>query len=321
MSVQADQGRQLGDVRGDHADEQPRLLPAPAAPATVPSSDRSGQRMSGQLTVLGLAPKSLPKGWPTKTAEPTWAWLARHRPPLPVLIAGAEGGVGTSLVTALLTETLAAGSPGPTLVVDQCGSPWGSLTRRLLGQRGGLAGSLALTQLQQGLAARRVLGAAPSTSAGAAVVQDAPAFTPLPRLFGLVKTTSGAMTVDAGRTDTVLTARLEPHPVLVLVGRADVVGAEAVCAALGFLHQRATLPVRPVVVLSSTTAASRRGVEAAKKLVATTGVPYLIHLPFDAGLALGQTWRLDQFAKPTALACLRLVTAVAKTQEVMGYVG
>jgi hypothetical protein len=247
-----------------------------------------------------------------------WSWLASGRVPLTVMVAGAEGGVGTSTVAALVGETIAAGSPGPTMLLDQCGSVWGSLARRLLGQRGGLPGQQANSMLRQGIPAPRVLGAAPTTSAGSAVLADGAVYTPMPSLFGLIDTTCGAMVVDGGLANPVLTARLDVHPVVVLVGRADVVGAEAVCAALGFLARRTT--VRPVVVLSSPAPADGRRIQAASRLVATTGVPHLVHLPYDKRLAAATPLPLDRTSKTTAAACLRMVTAIGKTQEVLGYV-
>lgn len=247
-----------------------------------------------------------------------WRWLSCHRAPLPIMVTGAEGGVGTSTVTALITETIATGSPGPTLTLDQCGSLWGSLTRQLLGQRGGLPGDQARAMLRRGIPASHVFEAAPTTSAGAGVMTDGAAYTPLTELFRLVYTTSGTMVVDAGLVNILVTVRLSVLPVVVLVGRADVIGAEAVCSALGFLSRHVNL--RPVVVLASPAPRDRRRMEAARKLVATTGVAHLISLPFDARLAAASTVALDQVDKTTAAACVRLVAAIGKTQEVLGYV-
>ncbi|KAA2242167.1 hypothetical protein F0L68_41435, partial [Solihabitans fulvus] len=141
-------------------------------------------------------------------------------------MAGAEGGLGTSLVTALVGETVAAASPGPTVLVDQGGSPWGALTRRLLGQRGGLPANYAQSLLHQGIPAPQVLGSAPTSSAGAAVVADTAGYTPLREVFRLAQTLCGGLVVDAGRVDAHLTAQLDDlHPVVVLVGRAGLVGA------------------------------------------------------------------------------------------------
>ncbi|WP_223199639.1 hypothetical protein, partial [Solihabitans fulvus] len=104
-----------------------------------------------------------------------------------------------------------------------------------------------------------------------------------------------------------------------LVGRADLVGAEAVCAAVGFLRRRT--PIRPVVVLSATTPTSRRHRHAAHTLVATTGVAHIVHLPHDPRLAAGPPLRLHQVRAATARACLQVLTAIRTTQEVLGYVG
>jgi MinD-like ATPase involved in chromosome partitioning or flagellar assembly len=296
------------------------VLLASAAPAVRPRERADDEPIATRTLAPVLAPpKPIPSGWPAKTAAPVWAWLTQQRAPLPVLVAGAEGGVGTSTVTALLADTIAAASPGPTVVLDQCGSPWGSLPRRLLGQRGGMAAEQAAGLLANGMSALRVLRAAPSTSAGAAVLTD-PGYVPLRDVFRSVATVCGALLVDAGPVNLVLTARLDLRPVLVLVGRADVIGAEAVCAALGYLTHYAP-GLHPVVVLTSSTGSTdRRRVHAATKLVAATGVPTPIELPFDPRLASGQPVHLDRLARPTVTACLRLVRGIATThQEVSGY--
>lgn len=294
------------------------MLLASAAPAHHPNSDASSGTGSGHgarpLVPVLAPPKVLPAGWPIKQADPVWSWLACHRAPLPIIVAGAEGGVGTSTVAALIGETLAAGSPGPTMLLDQCGSTWGSLSRRLLGQRGGLPGDQARSMLRQGIPGPRVLGAAPTSSAGAAVLADGAAYAPLRELFGLVQTACGAMVIDGGSVNLVLAARRDVHPVLVVIGRADVIGAEAVCAALGFVSRYTTAP--PVVVLSSPTPGHRRHAQAARKLVATTGVVHLVDLPYDPQLATATALRLDRACKATASTCLRVITAIRKTQEV-----
>lgn len=295
---------QADDVR--HA-QPPMLLAGGTAPKHHPTSDA--------LPGHPIASMRAPNGWPTKMTTPVWSWLASCRPPLPVMVTGAEGGVGTSTIAALVAETIAAGSPGPTMLLDQSGSSWGSLARRLLGQRGGLSGEHARSLLQQGFHGRQVLSRAPTTSAGAAVVADCAAYTPVRELIGLVQTANGTMIVDGGPTNLMLTARLDVHTIVVLVGRADVIGAEAVCAAVGFLSRH--IPVHPVVVLSSTAPINRRRVEAARKLVATTGVPHLVIFPFDTYLAATAPLRLD---KAVSTACLRLVAAIGKTQEVLGHV-
>jgi hypothetical protein len=262
------------------------------------------------------APRPVPKGWPGTLAEPVWSWLAHDRPPLPVVVGGAEGGVGTSTVTALIGELLAAASPGPTALVDQSGTGWGSMLRRLVGQRAGLDAQHAAAQLRHGAPPPHILSAAPVTSAGAALLDDSNRYTALDALLGLVATSRGALVVDGGLADLVLAARLDIRPVVVLVGRADVIGAEAVCAALGFLHRHPT-PVQPVVVLCSTASTDRRRIQAATKLVATTGISHLVHLPYDARLAHGQPLRLDQVGKTTAAAALAVVSRIGKTQEVL----
>lgn len=172
--------------------------------------------------------------------------------------------------------------------------------------------------LHQGIPVPHVLAAAPTTSAGAAVVTDGSGYTPAAELFRLSQTACGTMIVDAGAVNMVLAVQLSLQPVVVLVGRADIVGAEAACAAVGFLSHYTN--IRPVVVLSSPAPVDQRRVNAARKLVATTGVAHLVHLPFDARLAASTAMRLDRVGKTTASACLRLVSAIAQTQEVLGYV-
>jgi hypothetical protein len=293
--------------------EAPVLLGS-AAPIRQP--ELPADKRSAGPSHRSAAPKPVPKGWPSKLADPVWSWLAQDRPPLSVVVGGAEGGVGTSTVTALIGELLAAASPGPTAVVDQCGAGWGQVVRRLVGQRAGLDAQYAATQLRHGTPAPQILSTAPTTSAGAALLDDSSGYTPLGALFGLVATSRGALVVDAGRADAVLAARLHVRPVVVLVGRADVIGAEAVCAALGFLQLRAT-PVQPVVVLCSTASTDRRRIQAATKLVATTGISHLVHLPYDAALASGQSLRLDQVGKTTPAAGLAVVSRIGKIQEVL----
>lgn len=301
---------------GWRAEEEPRLLGS-AAPARQPElpADNPPPRPRGYRS----APGPMPQGWPGKLAEPVWSWLAHGRPPLAVMVGGAEGGVGTSTVTALLAELVAAASPGPTVLLDQSGTGWGQVSRRLVGQRAGLDAQHAAAQLRRGAFPPHILGAAPTTSAGVALFDDSARYTSLSELFGLVATACGALVVDAGRVDAVLAARLDIRPVVVVVGRADVIGAEAVCAALGFLHQHPT-PVQPVVVLCSTASTDRRRIQAATKLVATTGIPHLVHLPYDARLASGQPLRLDQVGKTTAAAALAVVSRIGKTQEVLHFV-
>jgi MinD-like ATPase involved in chromosome partitioning or flagellar assembly len=246
--------------------------------------------------------------------------MAKPRRPLTVLAAGAEGGVGTTTVAALLGETIAAASPGLTWLLDQCGCSWGSLTRRLTDQRTALTAAEVAGKLRAGTRPDKIVSAATTTSAGAVLLSDPDRYTSLRELGRLTHVLGGAGVIDAGRADLILVARLaDVESVPILVGRADVIGAEAVCAALGFL-QRQGLPVQPVVVLSSTTPTDRRRVHAAVKLVATAGVIHLVHLPHDAQLATGRPVRLDQVSKTTAAACLRLTIHIAQTQEVLGYV-
>jgi hypothetical protein len=294
--------------------EEPVLLGSTAA--RQPELPANNGLAGPPVPPPALTPKPIPKGWPRKAAEPVWSWLAHDRPPLPVLVGGAEGGVGTSTVTALIGELIAAASTGPTAIVDQSGAGWGSMTRRLVGQRAGLDARCAATLRRNGTAPAQILGAAPATSAGAALFDDSRSYTPLAALFALVQTVRGALIVDGGRVDGVLAARLDIGPVVVLVGRADVIGAEAVCATLGFLQRHPT-QVQPVVVLSSTASTDRRRIQAATKLVATAGVSHLVHLPYDARLASGQPLRLDQVGTTTAAAGLSVVSRIGKTQEVL----
>jgi hypothetical protein len=297
-----DGGREGGPVL---LGSTPRL-PAPPPSPPPPHADRARETGSESLV------RPVPKGWPRKPAESLWAWLAQPRRPLPVLVGGAEGGVGTSTVAALIGEILAAGSPGPTVIVDQCGTPAGGLIRRLVGQRAGW-------NAHQAVAGLGGLDAAPRTSAGAVLVDDGRGYTPLGVLLRLVWTAGGALVVDGGPADAVLVARLDIRPVVVVVGRADVIGAEAVCAALGFLHRSTSVP--PVVVLSSTAPGDRRRVQAATKLVAATGTDHVVHLPHDPRLAQGRPLRLDRLGTSTASAGLAVVSRIGKTQEVLGHGG
>ena len=96
--------------------EVPALLggATPAEPPQHPEQD------SPQAPAVR---KTVPRGWP-QAAQSLWSWMAQPRAPLPVLVGGAEGGVGTSTVTALIGEVIAAASPGPTVILDQ-GGPGG----------------------------------------------------------------------------------------------------------------------------------------------------------------------------------------------------
>lgn len=255
------------------------------------------------------AVRPIPKGWP-RAAEHVWAAHAAARPPRTVLVAGAQGGVGTSTVAAMLAETMAACSPGPTAAVDQAGIPWETaIARALLGERAGLPGHRVQQMLRHGAVAQQILAVAPTSAAGTAILDDAAGYTPLTDLAALVHAVGGSLIVDGGHMDLTVPARIPGRPqVVVLVGRADLQGAQAVCSALSFLGKH--LPVRSIVVLSSTTPLDRRRVHAARKLVRTAGVVSMVHLPFDAVLASGRVLRLDQIGKPTAGACLRLVTLI-----------
>ena len=276
----------------------------------------------GERTPGGDTPRRpVPRGWPSKQAASLWAWLAQPRPPLPILVGGAEGGVGTSTVTALIAELIAAASPGPTVAVDQCGAPWGSLHRRLMGQQVGLAAALARTLVHEHLDAHEVVAMAPKTSAGAALIDDRAGHTSLHDLLRLAAVPCGALAIDAGRVDGVFAARLDIKPVVVVIGRADVMGAEAACAAVTFLRAqtaRARMPAQPVVVLSSVGAtgslAERRRTHAATTLVAATGISHLVHLPHDPRLATGRPLRLNQVGKSTAIAGMRLASVIGRIQ-------
>jgi hypothetical protein len=276
---------------------------------------------------MATAPRAIPAGWPVKPAAPVWEWLARRRAPQIIEVAGAEGGVGVSTVTALVADTLAAGSPGPTVVLDQSGSPWGSLTRRLLGERGGLPAGQARDLLARGLPPTRVLATAPTSLAGAAILSDPPGYTPIREIGRLAQTACGALVIDSGTVDLVTATRQDLRPLLVLVGRADTIGAEAVCAAAGFLRhygnppgsppaiQQQIGPPRLLVVLVCAAPADRRRVQAASRLVRAADLPDPVVLPFDPRLTAGQVLRLDQVARATADACLHLVRGITFYQQ------
>jgi hypothetical protein len=261
--------------------------------------------------------RPMPRGWPTKLASALWSFMERPRPPLRIMMGGAEGGVGTSTVTALLGELVAAASIGPTVVADQSGSAWNGLARRLVGDQSGMPAVQAANMLKLGATSKQVIGIAPTTSAGAALIDDAHGYTPLHQISRLAYAANGTLVVDGGRLDRFFAARLDVRPVVVVVGRADVVGAEAVCAALTLLRE--TRQRQPVVVLASSTtplpsAATRRRVQAATTLVAAAGITHLVHLPLDARLASGRPLRLDQVSKSTAAAAMRLLTRVVNLQ-------
>ncbi|WP_189061570.1 hypothetical protein [Longimycelium tulufanense] len=297
--------------------EEPVLLGA-----AVPNSAASPPppAVARDLGVVAGPPRPLPKGWPVKTVTPLWTWLGTQRAPVTVVVTSAGGGVGTSTVAALLAETFAAGAPSgaSTVLLDQCGTPWGPVSRRVLGQRGGLSGRTAAALLQQGVHPLRVLRGAPVSPAGAAVVVEDGEASPLRDMRRLVQTVCGGLVVDAGCINPWVVQRVaDPaaaRPVLVLVGRADVPGAETVCASLAWL--RRSLPGPPIVVLVSTAPPERGQVAAAQRLVRTV-VPAdrVVHLPFDARLAHGQDIRLDKVGKTTAMAVPQLLRAIRLVQE------
>ncbi|MGH3625452.1 MAG: hypothetical protein ACRDQ5_27355 [Sciscionella sp.] len=275
----------------------PQLLGvAPAEPPEQPSAPP-------HLGVVLTAPKPAPKGWPAGQVEPVWRWLSTRRAPIAVLVAGVEGGVGTSTTAALVAETIAAGSCGPTVLLDQCGSPWASVSRRVFGERAGLDGAQVAQAMRSGITPLRLLATAPTSSAGAAVVADPAVRTPLRELGRLVAVSNGSLVVDAGRVDLLLTARLELHPVVVAVGRTDVAGAEALCAALAWLRGRG---VTPVVVLDTTMPGEQRRRTAARTLLSTAGAD-AVAIPHDPRLAHGGELRLDRLATATASALLQLL--------------
>ena len=321
MYPDADERPAATNPAGDQAPDQPSRRPAAQADGHIAEDAGTQKAAGGDGQANETRWRPVPRGWPRKQTASLWERLAQPRPPLPILVGGAEGGVGTSTVTALLAELIAAASPGPTIALDQCGTAWGSLTRRLVGQQAGLRAGLARTLLGERVDPREVISMAPTTSAGAALIDDRAGYTSLHELLRLISVTSGAMTVDAGRVDNVFAARLDLQPVVVVVGRADVIGAEAACAAVTFLREQATrarLPAEPVVVLSSVgatgTLTERRRSHAATTLVTATGISHLVHLPHDPRLAAGQPLRLDQVGKSTAIAGMRMASAVGRIQ-------
>jgi hypothetical protein len=260
-----------------------------------------------------------PSRWPRKPAEALWAWMARSRPPLPILVLGAEGGVGTSTTCALIAETVAAASPGPTVLLNQSGHTGNTAIRRLVAQQAGLDGHRAVSALRQGTPATQVLRSTPTSSAGAHLVDDGPGYTNLRGLLDLVRVICGGLVIDGGRVDLATLPRLnDARAVMVLIGRADVAGAEAVCAALRFLHQRPT-PIHPIVVLSSTTSTRRTTVRAALKLVGSVTPGRPNHLPFDTSLTTSAALRLDQIGKPIVRATLDITTQVGHLHEAGGH--
>lgn len=304
------QHRPADGMQHDYGSEEPVLLGGnqPARPGPdMPAVTRG-------LGLVAAPPKALPRKWPPRDAEAVWGWLAQQRAPITVTAGGSEGGTGTTTVTALLGETIAAGSPSSTVLLDQSGDPWGSLSRRLLGQRTGLTGPQVLRSLNSGIPALQLLRAAPTTSAGAAVILDGADTVPLVELRRLVQSTSAAMLVDAGRIEPRFAGKLGNHPIVLVIGRTDVVGAEAVCAAVRWIQGFG--PIQPVVVLSSTTPTDQGRVTATRKFVGTiVDAARIIHLPFDEHLAHSQDIRLDRLNKTTVRAVLHLVSAIREAQE------
>src|SRR5437588_11295141 len=142
----------------DGAGWRPGSVPLTGTPnhrQPAPSTDDPG---AGRVIPSPEA-APLPKGWPVKDGGPVWSQVASRQHRLMVMVAGAQGGVGTTTVAAFLGETLAAASTGPTAAIDQSGLPWeAGLARRLLGERAGLAGQQAVQGLQRGVSADPVLG-------------------------------------------------------------------------------------------------------------------------------------------------------------------
>jgi hypothetical protein len=295
------------------ARHEPALLGATAPPIQTTRQPATQQASSDQTDHTG---RPIPKGWPGKQAVALWDSMARPRPPRRIMIGGAEGGVGTSTVTALLGELIAAASPGPTVIADQCGMVWNSLARRMVGELAGMPAAQAGHMLELGATGPQVVGIAPRTSAGAALVDDGRGYTALQDITGLAHVPNGTLVIDGGRADHVFVARLDVQPVVIIVGRADVIGAEAVCAALALLQGKQQAV--PIVVLSSvntsSSAAARRRAQAATKLVAAAGITHLVYLPHDARLASGKSLRLDQVGKSTAIAGMQLLTRVGNLQ-------
>jgi Mrp family chromosome partitioning ATPase len=252
-----------------------------------------------------------PKHWP-RAATQFWAWRAHDPGPLVLLVTGAHGGVGTTTLTALLAETLAAASPWPTLAVDQSGTPLAALSRRLLGQPAGIAAPVLAHQAHTrgGLHALRDTVSSP---AGALLVDDRRGYTPLGLITGLISN-GGTCVIDAGRTDPTVTARAgETAAHTILTGRGDLAGAEAVCAQLALLRHTRT-PVHPIVALTSTSPGRRR-VAAAMTLVRSAGVTDLVHLPYDHRHHRRDTLRLEHTPRRTLVRVLQLLAHITRRQE------
>lgn len=308
-----------------HTAHQPpaahREMTLPASPTTIGAVVADGKGRREAYVPPGAASRRppephprLPKGWPRVAAEKVWRWRAQHPGPVIVLVAGAEGGVGTSLLTALLVEALAASSPWPTLALEQSGTPLGTMSRYLVGQPAGTAAPVFAHHAHARGGVHAVIDAV-STSAGALVVDDRCGYTPTSVVTDLVRA-GGACVVDAGRVELSLLARAAEVgiAIVVVVGRADLRGAEAVCAQLALLR-RGRHPVQPLVVLSSCRPIRRRQVAAAATLVRTAGITEPVHLPHDRGLTACTALRLDRIRTATAAAVLDLITRIAHRQE------
>ncbi len=288
------------------------LAPMPAAPT---ASLESAPTEARTLTSTTAVP-ALPRGWPAGLRA-SWAQLALPRAPRVLLLLGAEGGVGVSTVTALLAETTAASGSGPVVALDQCGSQWGALSRRLLDQRGGMPAEHADQLVGSGVHPEQVRAQAPRTSAGTILISDTDSYTPLNRLAWLVRMTGGLLVVDGGRVDALGLARIGPGVTPVVLGRPDLPGAEAICAAVTRLRSHHPLP--PAVVIVATAPVDPRRQRAARRLLHAAGIPYPIAVDFDPRLAGGRSIRLDAVGKTTAGACVRLATHLARPLEAYGH--
>jgi hypothetical protein len=152
----------------------------------------------------------------------------------------------------------------------------------------------------------RLVGAATTSHSGAVVLTDG--HTPLRTLMRLVRTPCGVLVLDGGQLSSLLLARLDLPVALVLVGRADVIGAEAVSAALGLLadHDHPW----PCVVLADT-ARRRRQVHAARALLSASGPVHQVALPNDPVLASGRPLHFNRLGRASSAVCLWLITSIA----------
>lgn len=287
------------------------VLLGPSSTGNLPVQLRP---VAQHLGVVAGEPRPIPKGWPLKAAEPAWSWLRRVRAPMVVVIVGAAGGVGTSTVCALVAETIAAGSPGPTVLLDQSLTPWGDVTRRLLGQRAGLGAPAALERLHRERP-ESIVRSSPMSSAGAAVLLDSTTPSLLRDLRILVTKPGGALLVDGGRLDPELLRRLDVpavRPVVVVVGRADRAAAETTLAGVAWL--RGVAPVEPLVVLSATAPVKTAAAAGAVRMARAAG-HNVVYLPFDGRLAHGQDLTLHKVGKSTAEVVPQIITGIQAIQE------